>query len=82
MITVTIKGTRQDAIRALRARSLLDHAEGTPDGFRELHVDLGGILTQVHIIDTHLDAVVAWFTEMAIAPYPVGTVLLFTRVQE
>lgn len=78
MITVTIKGTRHEAAHALMARNLLQHAEG----FNHLHTDFGGILTQVRVADEHLNVVVDWLSELCRAPYPPGTVLLFTRVQE
>jgi hypothetical protein len=78
MITLTIKGSRQHAIPALMARNLLAHAEG----FNHLLTDFGGILTQIRVADEHLAAVVDWMCELSTAPYPPGTVLLFTRVQE
>lgn len=78
MITLTIKGAKKDVIPALMARQLLAHAEG----FSHLTTDFGGILTQVRVADEHLAAVVDWINELCRAPYPVGTVLLFTRVQE
>lgn len=78
MITLTIKGARQDAIPALMARNLLVHSEG----FHHLLTDFGGILTQVRVADEHLPAVVDWMAELCKAPYPKGTILLFARVQE
>lgn len=72
MIHLTIKGGAETAALALNAR-------GIASGFLHAsHSDFGQVLTHCEAADADLKKVVAWYCEPDEAPFPDGTLLLYT----
>lgn len=69
--SLIIKGTQDDAIKALASRRLIHRSEfeATSHGSQQVYVA------------THSDRkIVDWFNEEQYPPFPAGSLLLFTRV--
>jgi hypothetical protein len=79
MIRLTIKGALEEAIAELRGRRIFVPSFGmVNEGTTDLHQKL----TQVLVEDIYIEKVYAWFMEPQTPPYPYGTLLLFTHIED